>query len=225
MNKKKTLFEELGFSKVDHARTKVKGWPEVIYCPGKTPAQITAISKSLLKKGSNVIATRANRKAYQALKNASPQAKYDKEARIAFIQKMRLPRKGRVLVLSAGSSDQSVAKEAVRTAELLGCNVESTQDVGIAGIHRLLSKMDQLREADVVIVVAGMDGALASAVAGLTPKPVVAVPTSVGYGASFKGLAALLTMLNACAPGVAVVNIDNGFGAGYFAASIIRGKT
>jgi NCAIR mutase (PurE)-related protein len=216
-------YEDLGFAKVDHHRAIRTGFPEVIYCQGKTIPQIKEIFKRLSGNHSNIMATRADEKVYEAIRSVKPSAKYNDKARIVTIGKGE-EKTGDVLVVTAGTADIPVAEEAAETAEFLGNRVSRLYDAGVAGLHRILGSMDKLDKSDVIIVVAGMEGALASVVGGLTDKPVVAVPTSVGYGASFKGLAALLSMLNSCAPGVAVVNIDNGFGAGCMASVITRSK-
>ncbi len=214
-------FEDIQFAVVDHHRSLRQGAPEVIYCEGKTPAQVRAIAERMLAKRSDVLATRADREAYKALKALDRRARYNELARAVVIEhKKRLPTEGMVLVVTAGTTDIPVAEEAAVTAGTLGSAVETMYDVGVSGIHRLLGRKEVLVSARVIIVAAGMDGALASVVGGLVDKPVIAVPTSVGYGASFGGIAALLTMLNSCAPGVAVMNIDNGFGAGFLAHRI-----
>ncbi|MCX5649101.1 MAG: nickel pincer cofactor biosynthesis protein LarB [Planctomycetota bacterium] len=217
-------FEDLGFAKLDHHRALRCGFPEVVFCQGKTTEQVLAIVGRLAERGATVLATRAGPDLYGAVRAAHPKAVYHESARAIVLaqegESVRLP--GRVAVVSAGTSDQPVAEEARVTAEFLGCRVETFYDVGVAGIHRLLAHSKALAEASVVIVVAGMEGALASVVGGLVDVPVIAVPTSVGYGACFGGLAPLLTMLNSCAAGVGVVNIDNGFGAGCLAAMILR---
>lgn len=218
---KKLPYEDLGFAKIDHHRSIRKGFPEVIYCEGKSILQISSIAKKILSAGDTLLATRGNKKVFKKIKKISSRAQFNELARTIVVPPKRKKKKsGRVLVLSAGTSDIPVAEEAVVTAETLGSNVEKIYDVGVAGIHRILDRKESLYTAKVIVVVAGMDGALASVVGGLVDKPVVAVPTSVGYGASFQGLAALLTMLNSCATGIAVVNIDNGFGAGYFAHKV-----
>ncbi|HLC48058.1 MAG TPA: nickel pincer cofactor biosynthesis protein LarB [Candidatus Norongarragalinales archaeon] len=220
-NKHNYAYEDLGFSKVDHQRASRKGFPEVIFCKGKTPAQVAGIFKSLAKKGHNVLATRAGKEMFAHVKKISKKAIYDERARAIYLIQERLPqKKGKILIATGGTSDIPVAEEAAITAEIMGNAVERLYDVGVAGLHRLLSNSHKLSEANVVVVVAGMEGALASVVGGLTDRPVIAVPTSIGYGANFQGIAPLLTMLNSCAPGVVVVNIDNGFGAGYFASVI-----
>ena len=213
-------YEDLGFAKVDHHRSLRNGIPEVIYCEGKTPEQILTLINTMAQ--SDILATRLSPEVYDLIRSRLPSAAvYDPEGRtLAMAQEPGRKKVGHILILTAGTSDIPIATEAVTTAELLGSRVETVYDVGVAGIHRLLDKMDRLREARVIIVVAGMDGALASVVGGLVDCPVIAVPTRVGYGAAFEGLAALLTMLNACAPGVSVVNIDNGFGAGCLAHRI-----
>jgi len=216
-------YEDIGFAKLDHHRHLRRGFPEVIYCEGKTKEQIAKIARKLSKNSGELLATRADKKAFQAVKKTLKKAKYHEKARIITAGNSRKKEKGNILVVSAGTSDIPVAEEAAVTAEFLGNKVERLYDVGVAGIHRLFKNMKILKSADVLIVIAGMEGALASVVSGLVDKPVIAVPTSVGYGASFKGLSALLTMMNSCSPGVAVVNIDNGFGAGCM-ASIINKK-
>jgi NCAIR mutase (PurE)-related protein len=216
-------FEDIGFAKVDHHRALRSGMPEVILGQGKTPSQVAEIFVRLAKHGRNVLATRANEKQFAAVKKKIRDAEYHTLARAIVLQ--RDPKKygkGIVAVVSAGTSDIPVAEEAVITAEIMGNEVEHYYDVGVAGIHRLLANREALARARVVIVCAGMEGALPSVVGGLVGVPVIAVPTSVGYGASFDGLAALLGMLNSCASNVSVVNIDNGFGAGYVASLINR---
>ncbi len=211
-------FEELEFARLDTHRALRKGFPEVVFCPGKTPAQVVEIMKRLYEKSGRVMATRATPEMVEAVREAFPEARHFPEARIIFLGEPA-PKTGRgtVLVVTAGTADIPVAEEAAVTAELLGSPVERLYDVGVAGLHRLLAYQDKLFSANVIVVVAGMEGALPSVVGGLVARPVIAVPTSVGYGAHWGGLASLLTMLNTCAPGVVVVNIDNGFGAGYVA--------
>jgi hypothetical protein len=211
-------YEDLGFARVDTHRALRKGFPEVIFCPGKTTAQIVAIFERLAKHGGRVMAARMPPDEARAVRRKFPKAVYHPEARILVLGG-NAPQsgKGTVLVVSAGTADIPVAEEAAVTAETLGSTVERLFDVGVAGIHRLIDRRETLFSANVLVVVAGMDGALPSVVGGLVSRPVIAVPTSVGYGASFGGIAALLTMLNSCAPGVTVVNIDNGFGGGYTA--------
>lgn len=221
---KELPFKDLGFAKVDHHRETRKGYPEVIYGEGKTREQVVRIVSEMLEKGSNVLVTRTSREVYQAVRKVCSKAEYYPLARAIVIRKKAVEMSDTyIAVITAGTSDISVAEEAAITAETMGNQVKKIFDVGVAGIHRLFSRLDIIRGAKVIIVVAGMEGALASVVGGLVDRPVIAVPTSVGYGASFKGLAALLTMLNSCASGVAVVNIDNGFGAGYLASLINKG--
>jgi len=216
-------FEDLGFAKVDHHRELRQGFPEVIMGQGKEPREIVAIFRALRRRGANVLATRVEAEKMARLKKLMPRLAYHAAARaVTWIGKpIKNTGRGTVLVVCAGTSDIPVAEEAVITATMMGNRVEKLFDVGVAGIHRLLENRARLDAASVLIVVAGMEGALPSVVAGLIDKPVIAVPTSIGYGASFHGLAALLGMLNSCAAGVTVVNIDNGFGAG-FAASLIN---
>jgi NCAIR mutase (PurE)-related protein len=217
-------YEDIGFAKIDHHRMKRKGFPEVIYCQGKKPEQIAAIAQKISFKGHDVLATRADEKAYGAILKVLPKAEYNKDARI--ISYSRKPRRSAagfsVAIVTAGTADIPVAEEAAVTAEFLGLKVKRIFDVGVAGIHRLMKNLNALKKAKVVIAVAGMEGALPSVLGGLIDTPIIAVPTSVGYGANFKGLSALLTMMNSCAPGVAVVNIDNGFGAAVMANAIVR---
>jgi len=216
-------YEDLGFAKVDHHRALRKGFPEVIFCPGKTTAQIVDIARRLASTGATVLATRAAPEVYQAVRRELPGAEYSMVARAIIIRGAeKLEPAGNIGVISAGTADLPVAEEAALTAELMGGRVNRVYDVGVAGIHRLFDNWDRLSKARVLVVVAGMEGALASVVGGMAACPIIAVPTSVGYGAHFQGLASLLTMLNSCAAGVAVVNIDNGFGAGYTAALINR---
>ncbi|ADG83829.1 nickel pincer cofactor biosynthesis protein LarB [Thermincola potens] len=218
-------YEDLGFAKVDHHRNLRNGFPEVIFAQGKTPEQVVAIFAKLAEKNKNVLATRASQEMYEAVKQICPQAVYHPAARCITLRQKELPKRpGSILVISAGTADLPVAEEAAVTGEIMGNTVLRLYDVGVAGIHRLLDNHQLLSQASVIIVVAGMEGALASVVGGLVDKPVLAVPTSVGYGASFGGIAALLGMLNSCAAGVAVFNIDNGFGAAAMASSILRLK-
>jgi len=218
-------YEDLGFAKVDHHRSLRQGFPEVVLGESKSVEAIAAITRAMQKKGTNVLITRLSPEKMMALKKNSKGLQYHQEARAATWKSKPIPNRGRgtVLVVCAGTSDIPVAKEAALTSEMMGNQVEQLHDVGVAGIHRLLENRERLLAASVLIVVAGMEGALPSVVAGMVDKPVIAVPTSVGYGASFHGLSALLGMLNSCAAGVTVVNIDNGFGAG-FAASLINRK-
>jgi NCAIR mutase (PurE)-related protein len=216
-------FEDLGFAKVDHHRAVRQGMPEVIFAQGKTPSQVAGIFRRLAAHGGNVLATRATEEQYAAVAATVDLAEYRPVARAIVLKRDRKKRgKGVIVVVSAGTSDIPVAEEAVVTAELMGNNVQHIYDVGVAGIHRLLAHREALAEARVIIVCAGMEGALPSVVGGLVGVPVIAVPTSVGYGAAFEGLAALLGMMNSCASNVSVVNIDNGFGAGYVASLINR---
>ncbi|MBZ5646240.1 MAG: nickel pincer cofactor biosynthesis protein LarB [Acidobacteriia bacterium] len=216
-------FEDLGFAKVDHHRVLRAGMPEVVLAAGKPPGQVAEIFARLARHKTNVLATRATREHYDAVHAALPKTEYHELARAIVLQQDRKKYgKGTIAVVSAGTSDIPVAEEAVVTAEVMGNDVEHVYDVGVAGIHRLLAHRKALTRARVVIVCAGMEGALPSVVGGLVRVPVIAVPTSVGYGASFEGLAALLGMLNSCASNVSVVNIDNGFGAGYVASVINR---
>jgi len=216
-------FEDLGFAKVDHHRALRAGMPEVIFGERKTPAQVAAIFGKLAKHDGNVLATRADEKQFAAVKKKVRRAEYRPLARAIVLERdQKKYGKGIITVVSAGTGDIPVAEEAVVTAELMGNEVQHLYDVGVAGVHRLLANRDVLSKARVLIVCAGMEGALPSVVGGLVGVPVIAVPTSVGYGASFKGLTALLGMMNSCASNVSVVNIDNGFGAGYVASLINR---
>lgn len=216
-------FEDLRHTKLDHHRTVRKGFPEVVYCPGKTDAQLADIARALKAKKQNFLFTRASRANFAAVSRIEKKAAYNESGRtirVAYAKPEWRPRE--VLIISAGTSDIPVAEEAADTAESMGSRAKRLYDVGVAGVHRLLAHRDELGGAGVIVVAAGMEGALASVVGGLVDRPIIAVPTSVGYGASFNGLSALLGMLNTCAPGIAVVNIDNGFGAGYMAAMINR---
>ncbi|HEY9060159.1 MAG TPA: nickel pincer cofactor biosynthesis protein LarB [Pseudobacteroides sp.] len=220
----KTLpFEDLGFAKVDHHRNIRNGYPEVVYCEGKTNEQIKAIILKLMEKNNNIMATRADVSVFETVKEITEDAVYYESARIIVVKKREVSKSVKTIaIVTAGTSDIPVAEEAAITAETMGNSVVRVYDVGVAGIHRLFAKSEILLKANVLVVVAGMEGALASVVAGMVDKPVIAVPTSVGYGANFGGLSALLTMLNSCASGIGVVNIDNGFGAGFLAAMINR---
>ena len=215
-------FDDLGFARVDTHRALRQGFPEVILGLGKTPDQIAAIAGRILASGQSLLVTRAQPEAFQAVRAVAPEAVYHATARAITILRHEVVRDGLVAVVTAGTTDIPVAEEAALTAEVCGANVERVFDVGVAGLHRLLGERARLASANAVIVVAGMEGALPSVVGGLIASPVIAVPTSVGYGAAFEGLAALLGMLNSCASNVAVVNIDNGFGAGFVAALINR---
>lgn len=213
-------FEDLGFASLDHHRSIRQGFPEVLFCEGKTDAQILGIARSLLRRKGPFLATRIGPRAARALCRLNRRAKYFETARVVAVSPAARARHGHVLVVTAGTADIPVAEEARVTAETMGSRVDTLYDVGVAGLHRLLGRQERLHEARVLIVAAGMDGVLPSVVGGLVSQPVIAVPTSRGYGASFGGLAALLTMLNSCAAGVGVMNIDNGFGAGCLAHRI-----
>lgn len=218
---RKLPFEDIGFAKIDNHRAIRVGAPEVIYCEGKAIEHIKKIVLAMEKGDSNILATRASKEVYEAIREVDDSVRYFDLARICFIKKHEISKtEGKVLVVTGGTADIPVAEEAAITAEVMGSTVERLYDVGVAGIHRLLANTDRLYDARVIISVAGMEGALTSVVAGLVDKPVIGVPTSVGYGANFKGVSALLTMLNSCSSGVGVVNIDNGFGAGYLASMI-----
>ena len=221
---KNLSFESLEFAKIDHNRVLRRGFPEVIFCEGKTPEQTAQIAIRIVSSGNNLLATRANTAHFQAVSKVLPKAEFFESAKVITysVRKLRRSPKKKIVVISAGTSDIPVAEEAYITASMMGNNVEKIYDVGVAGIHRLLHYMDILKNASVIIVVAGMEGALASVVGGLVDKPVIGVPTSIGYGASFNGIAALLGMLNSCAGGVTVVNIDNGFGAAFAASLILK---
>ena len=214
-------YQDLGFAKVDHHRSLRNGMPEVIFCQGKTIFQIKKIIQSMGRAGNSILATKLSKENYKKLKPFLPKGfKYNENGKILSLDKSRSDKKGLVAVISAGTSDMPIAEEASITAQLLGSRTETHLDVGVAGIHRLFDKLEQIQKARVVIVVAGMEGALASVIGGLVSQPIIAVPTSIGYGASFHGISALLTMLNSCSPGISVVNIDNGFGAGSIAHRI-----
>jgi NCAIR mutase (PurE)-related protein len=217
-------FQDLGFARIDHHRSLRKGFPEVIWGEGKTSEEILSIIKQLKKKGQNILITRLEREKSRPIRKAFPKSQYYPRSRVLtyHTHPVKNEGKGLILVITAGTTDIPVAEEAAITAQFMGNRVETLYDVGVAGIHRLLSEREKLETARVLIVVAGMEGALPSVVGGLVDRPVIAVPTSVGYGTSFGGIAALLTMLNSCASGVAVVNIDNGFGAGYMASLMNR---
>jgi hypothetical protein len=216
-------FEDLIHAKIDHHRALRKGFPETVYCAGKSVQQLVDIAKSLKRREMNFLFTRANEEVFRAVAEVEKRARYNEVGKTISAVYTALPKCARpVLIITAGTSDIPVAEEAAETAESMGSAVERLYDVGVAGVHRLLSHRGELKKAGAIVVAAGMEGALASVVGGLVDRPVVAVPTSVGYGASFGGISALLGMLNTCAPGVVVVNIDNGFGAGYFAAMINR---
>jgi NCAIR mutase (PurE)-related protein len=213
------------FARLDMDRKARRGFAEAVYSPGKTREQLKEIALKFVRNKQDLLLTRLDRKTYAYLKRALPRLKYNPIARIAYLNtKTHTIRCGLVVVVSAGTSDIPVAEEAAATLEIMGSNVERLYDVGVAGVHRIMQQIDLLNRAKVIVVAAGMEGALASLVSGLVGCPVIAVPTSCGYGANFSGLSALLTMLNGCSPGVAVVNIDNGFGAGYMAAIVNRMK-
>jgi pyridinium-3,5-biscarboxylic acid mononucleotide synthase len=221
--KLKTLpYDNMGFARVDNHRKLRTGFAEVIFCQGKTPEQAAAIAADLAKNGSNVLATRTAKEHFDAIKRLLPSAVYNTAARTVSLEQSPPQKIGSVAVCTAGTADIPVAEEAAVTAEAFGCEVTRIFDVGVAGIHRLFDKIELIRQANVVVAVAGMEGALASVIGGLVERPVIAVPTSIGYGSSFGGLSALLTMLNSCSAGIGVVNIDNGFGAGYLAGQINR---
>lgn len=217
-------YQDLGYARLDHHRPLRTGWPEVVLAEGKTTEQVAGIVAEMARRGHPVLATRAGPDAYEAVASAVSTARYYETARCIVVphEGSSLPEEVGLLIVTGGTADLPVAEEAALTAELMGCKAGRVNDVGVAGLHRLLAQRERLQEARVIIVVAGMEAALASVVSGLVSAPVIATPTSVGYGASFGGMAALLGMLNSCAPGVAVVNIDNGFGAGYLAAQICR---
>ncbi|NHJ05472.1 MAG: nickel pincer cofactor biosynthesis protein LarB [Candidatus Heimdallarchaeota archaeon] len=215
-------YEDLGYAKVDHHRALRKGFPEVVYCPGKTIEQIKGIYSSLSERNENILLTRASEEVYQELKNLDKNIQYNSQARIVYLDKKQREKIGSLLVICGGTSDIPVAEEAAITAEIMGSNVTRIYDAGVAGIHRLLNFRDKIFNANAIIAIAGMEGALPSVVAGLASCPVIAVPTSIGYGANLGGISALLTMLNSCAPNVAVVNINNGFGGGLMGSLINR---
>jgi len=231
--KLKTLpYQNLGFARVDTHRALRKGFPETIFCQGKSTDEIVKIIDRLVREEIDVLATRADQAVFRVVKEHCPEARYFEKAGAIVIKKERKAKKrktkksllrpgGKILVITAGTSDIPVAEEAVVTAEFMGSKVKKIYDVGVAGIHRLFDKRGEILKAKVIVVVAGMEGALASVVGGMVGCPVIAVPTSIGYGANFQGVAPLLTMLNSCAPGIAVVNIDNGYGAGYMASLIV----
>ncbi len=219
---KRKAYEDLGFAKLDTYRELRSGFPEVIYCSSKPDDYLQAIYLRLYKEYGEVFGTRASQEQYELVKAVLPEIKYDAVARTLKLERADKKHVGKIAVCTAGTADISVAEEAAQTAEFFGTRVERLYDVGVSGIHRLLSKVEVLQDANCVIAVAGMEGALASVIGGLVSNPVIAVPTSVGYGASFNGLSALLTMINSCANCVSVVNIDNGYGAGYIATQINR---
>lgn len=217
---KKLPYEDLGFAKLDHHRKLRSGFGEVIYCSGKSTEHLVKIFQNFHEKNVDVLGTRATLEQFQMVKAAIPKAEYDEMSRIIKIVKIEKEKIGSITVCTGGTSDIPVAEEAAQIAEFFGSNVNRIYDVGVAGIHRLLSKVDEINKSNCIIAVAGMEGALPGIIAGMVDKPVIAVPTSIGYGSNFGGLSALLTMLNSCAEGISVVNIDNGFGAGYMATQI-----
>lgn len=218
---KELPFKDLGFAKVDCHRSLRRGFPEVIFGSGKKTDHIIKIAKKIISHDGILLITRTDRKVFLKIKRVCPGARFNASAGMVYFRKKKAPlKKGTVLIVTAGTADLGIAEEAKVTLEIMGNTVETLYDAGVAGIHRVLHKKELLENASVIIVIAGMEGALASVVSGLVSKPVIAVPTSVGYGASFSGVAPLLTMINSCSPGIAVVNIDNGFGAGYFASMI-----
>lgn len=219
---KRLPYEDMGFAKLDHHRGLRSGFGEVVFCQGKAIEHLVTIYQRFYEHDTNVLGTRATKEQYEEVKKILPVAKYDSLSRILSIQKKEITQTGCIAVCTGGTADIPVAEEAAQTAEFFGSKVLRIYDVGVAGIHRLFSKLEEIHQANCIIAVAGMEGALGSVLAGLVDKPVIAVPTSVGYGASFGGVSALLTMLNSCAEGLAVVNIDNGFGAGYMATQINR---
>ena len=219
---RKQPYEEMGYAKLDSHREIRSGFPEVVYCSGKPDEFLASIYQKLYDENGEVFGTRASEHQYELVKQVLPQVVYDPISHILKIEKEDKEHIGKIAICSAGTADIPVAEEAAQTAEFFGANVERIYDVGVSGVHRLLAQLDTVQEANCVVAVAGMEGALASVVGGLVSNPVIAVPTSVGYGASMHGLSALLTMINSCANGIAVVNIDNGYGAGYMATQINR---
>lgn len=215
-------FEDMGYAKLDMHREIRSGFPEVVYCSGKADEHLVCIFEKLYQENGEVLGTRASTQQYELVRQSIPEISYDEISRILKIEKQGKERKGLVALCTAGTADIPVAEEAAQTAEYFGSRVERIYDVGVSGLHRLLAKVDDIRAANCVVAVAGMEGALASVIGGLVERPVIAVPTSVGYGANMGGISALLTMINSCANGIAVVNIDNGYGAGYIASQINR---
>ena len=215
-------FEDMGYAKLDMQREIRSGYPEVVYCSGKTDEHLLHIFETLYREHGEVLGTRASKEQYELVRQSIPQISYDEISHILKIEKPGKEKKGLIAVCTAGTADIPVAEEAAQTAEYFGSRVERIYDVGVSGLHRLLAKVDDIRIANCVVAVAGMEGALASVIGGLVERPVIAVPTSVGYGANMGGISALLTMINSCANGIAVVNIDNGYGAGYMASQINR---
>ena len=215
-------YEEMGYAKLDTHREIRSGFPEVVFCSGKPDEYLANIYRKIYEENGEVFGTRAERRQYELVRAVLPEVVYDEVSRILKIERSGKLRQGKIAVCTAGTADIPVAEEAAQTAEYFGANVEGSYDVGGSGLHRLLSRLDVIQEANCVVAVAGMEGALASVIGGLVSRPVIAVPTSIGYGASMHGLSALLTMINSCANGIAVVNIDNGYGAGYIATQINR---
>lgn len=215
-------YEDLGYAKLDHHRALRSGFGETVFCQGKPDPYLVEIYRKFYERDGEVLGTRASEEQFELVKSVVPEVRYDSISRILKVERPDKERKGCVAVCTGGTADIPVAEEAAQTAEYFGCHVDRIFDVGVAGIHRLLSQRDRIRNANCIIAVAGMEGALGTVIAGLADCPVIAVPTSVGYGASFHGLSALLTMLNSCANGISVVNIDNGYGAGYLATQINR---
>jgi len=214
-------YQDLIFAKIDHHRELRKGFPEIIYGPGKTDDQILKIAQEIINKGSNLLITKVGPEVFKKLKKKIPKAHYNSLAKAIYLkQKKPIQGGGKIVIITAGTSDIPIAEEAVVTCDVLGNKIEKIYDIGVAGLHRLFGEYEKINKAKVIITVAGMEGALPSVIAGIVKIPIIAVPTSVGYGASLKGLAALLAMLNSCPGGVGVVNIDNGFGAGYLASLI-----
>lgn len=218
----KKPFEDMGYAKLDTWREIRSGYPEVVYCSGKADQHLLHIFETLYRENGEVLGTRASKEQYELVRERIPEIDYDESSRILKVEKPGKKRAGKIAVCTAGTADIPVAEEAAQTAEYFGNYVERIYDIGVSGIHRLLAKVDDIRLANCVVAVAGMEGALASVIGGLVENPVIAVPTSVGYGASMGGISALLTMINSCANGIAVVNIDNGYGAGYMASQINR---
>lgn len=219
---RKKPFEDMGYAKLDLHRQVRSGFPEVVFCSRKEDDHLLHIFTTLYRENGEVLGTRASEHQYKLIQSEIPEVQYDACSRILKVEKQGKEKKGMIAVCTAGTADISVAEEAAQTAEFFGNHVERIYDVGVSGLHRLLAKLDVIQSANCVVAVAGMEGALASVIGGLVDKPVIAVPTSVGYGASFQGLSALLTMINSCANGVATVNIDNGYGAGYLASQMNR---
>lgn len=225
LDKLKALpFEDLNFAKIDHHRAIRTGFPEVIFCQGKTDKQILEIFKSLSNKNDNILLTRVESSTYQKLKKMDDRLRYNKDGKVVLLESNKRKKIGQILIISAGTADMPIAEEAAETAQICGAKIERIYDAGVAGIHRLLSQYQKIQKARCIVVIAGMEGALPSVVGGLASCPIIAVPTSVGYGAHFHGLAALLTMLNSCASNITVVNIDNGFGAGFNASLINKDR-